>query len=69
MKLYVKVALGVVFVLAVAGILGALYLYNKQPADTSKAKADLVKQCRESMQYSAPVVIPVQLSFIQAEAR
>ena len=42
---------------------------NIDHAYRSKAKADLVKQCRESMQYSAPVVIPVQLSFIQAEAR
>ncbi|MCU0462130.1 MAG: OB-fold putative lipoprotein [Bacteroidales bacterium] len=42
MKLPVKIALGVVFFLALAGILAALYLYNKQHKDLQKVKPDYV---------------------------
>jgi hypothetical protein len=42
MKPYVKVALSVVLVFAVAGILYALILYNKKHPDTSKVKPDFV---------------------------
>ena len=42
MKPFVKVALGLVLLLALTGILAALYLYNKQHADTSKARPDFV---------------------------
>ena len=40
MKLYVKVALFVVLVIAIGGILAGLYLFNKKHTDTSKAKPD-----------------------------
>lgn len=42
MKPYVKVALFVVLVFAVAGILYALTLYNKKHPDTSKVKPDFI---------------------------
>jgi hypothetical protein len=42
MKFYVKVALFIVLVIAVAGILYALILFNKKHVDTSKAKPDFV---------------------------
>jgi hypothetical protein len=42
MKPYVKVALFVVLILAVAGILYALILYNKKHPDTSKVKPDFI---------------------------
>ncbi len=42
MKTYVKVALAVVSLIAIGGILAALYLYNLQHTDTSKAKPDFV---------------------------
>ncbi len=40
MKTYIKVSLFVVFFVALAGILGALYLYNLKAEDLSKAKPD-----------------------------
>jgi hypothetical protein len=40
MKTSVKVALFVVFFFALAGILGALYLYNKKPADMTTVAPD-----------------------------
>jgi hypothetical protein len=42
MKTSIKVALFVVFFIALAGILGALYLYNKKHADMSRVKPDFV---------------------------
>jgi len=42
MKTYVKIALAVISLIAIGGILAALYLYNLQHADTSKAKPDFV---------------------------
>jgi uncharacterized protein YlzI (FlbEa/FlbD family) len=42
MKLYVKIALGVVFFIALTGILAALYMFNLKHIDTSKAKPDFV---------------------------
>jgi hypothetical protein len=42
MKLYVKIALGVVFLIALSSILGALYLYNKKSPDLAKVKPDFV---------------------------
>ncbi|MCX6333592.1 MAG: hypothetical protein NT092_04720 [Bacteroidia bacterium] len=42
MKLYIKIALWVVFFLALAGILAALYLFNKQHKDLQKTKPDIV---------------------------
>lgn len=40
MKTSVKVALFVVFFVALGGILGALYLYNKKPADMASVTPD-----------------------------
>lgn len=42
MKTYVKIALFVVFFLAVGGILAALYLYNLKPQDLHKVTADFI---------------------------
>jgi hypothetical protein len=42
MKPFVKVALFVVFFLAVGGILAALYYYNLKPEDLKKSKPDYV---------------------------
>ena len=42
MKLYVKIALGVVLLFAVAGIGIALYYYNLKPQDLQKVKADFI---------------------------
>jgi len=42
MKPLVKIALFVVFFIAVAGILAALIMFNKKHVDTSKAKPDYV---------------------------
>jgi len=42
MKTPVKVALFVVFFIAVGGILAALYMYNMKHTDTAKAKPDFV---------------------------
>ena len=42
MKLYVKIALGVVTLIALAGILAALYMFNMKHKDMAKAKADFV---------------------------
>jgi len=42
MKTYVKVALAVVSLIAIGGILAALYLYNQQHADLSKSRPDFV---------------------------
>ena len=42
MKTYVKIALAVVSLIAIGGILAALYLYNLKPADMSKSKPDFV---------------------------
>lgn len=42
MKTPVKIALFVVFFIAVGGILAALYLYNKQHTDTAKTSPDFV---------------------------
>ena len=42
MKTYVKVLLFAVFFLALAGILGALYMFNKQHKDLQKVKPDYV---------------------------
>ena len=42
MKTSVKVALFVVFFIALAGILGALYLYNKKHADMIRVTPDYV---------------------------
>jgi len=42
MKLYVKIALGVVLFIALAGILAALYMFNLKHTDTSRAKPDFV---------------------------
>jgi hypothetical protein len=38
MKPYIKIALFVVFLIALGGILAALYLYNLKPEDLQKAK-------------------------------
>lgn len=42
MKTPVKIALFVVFLIAVGGILAALYMYNMKPADTAKTRPDFV---------------------------
>jgi hypothetical protein len=42
MKTYVKVALFFVTFIAIAAILGALYLYNLKATDMSKAKPDFI---------------------------
>lgn len=42
MKLYVKIALGFVVFVALAGILGALYLFNLKHSDMAKAKPDFI---------------------------
>jgi hypothetical protein len=42
MKLYVKILLGVVVFIAIAGIGAALYLFNMQHKDLNKAKPDFV---------------------------
>jgi hypothetical protein len=42
MKSYVKIALFVVFFVAVAGILAAIYLYNLKPKDLQKVKPHFV---------------------------
>lgn len=42
MKTYVKISLAVVSLLALAGILGALYMYNMKHTDMAKAKPDFV---------------------------
>jgi hypothetical protein len=42
MKTYVKIALAVVFLIAVGGILAALYLYNLKTKDLQKVKPDFV---------------------------
>lgn len=42
MKTSVKIALAVVFVVAVGGILAALYLYNLKPKDLQKVNPDYV---------------------------
>ena len=42
MKLYVKIAIAVVLVIAVAGIGTALYFYNLKPQDLQKSKPDYV---------------------------
>jgi hypothetical protein len=42
MKLYVKIALGVVFLAALTSILAALYLYNKKSPDLAKVKPDYI---------------------------
>jgi hypothetical protein len=42
MKPYVKIALFVVFFLALAGILTALYLFNMQHKDLQKVKPDFI---------------------------
>ena len=42
---------------------------NIDAAYRSKEKAKLVKQCREEFQLIVPAPAPVQLSFMQAEAR
>lgn len=42
MKLYVKIILGVVVFLAVAGIGSALYMFNMQHKDLNKTKPDFV---------------------------
>ena len=47
MKLYVKIALAVVFLIAVAGIGVALYYYNLKPQDLQKAKPDFVVSATE----------------------
>jgi hypothetical protein len=41
MKTPVKIALAIVFVIAVGGILAALYLYNLKPKDLQKVKPDI----------------------------
>jgi hypothetical protein len=42
MKLYVKIALFVVLLIALSGILIGLMMYNKKHVDTAKAKPDFV---------------------------
>jgi hypothetical protein len=42
MKLYIKIILGVVVFLAVAGIGGALYMFNMEHKDLNKTKPDFV---------------------------
>jgi len=42
MKTYVKIALGVVFFLAIAGIGTGIYLFNLKPKNLSRVKADFV---------------------------
>lgn len=42
MKLYIKISLFVVLVVAVSGFLYALMLYNQKHTDTAKAKPDFV---------------------------
>ena len=42
MKTPVKIALAVVFIIAVGGILAALYLYNLKPKDLQKVKPDFI---------------------------
>ena len=42
MNTYIKIALGVVLFIAIAGIGAGLYLFNLKPKDLSKAKPDFV---------------------------
>jgi hypothetical protein len=42
MKTSVKIALALVLIIALGGILGGLYLFNKQHADLQKSKPDFV---------------------------
>jgi tRNA_anti-like len=42
MKLYVKIALFVVLVIAISGILAGLIMFNKKHTDTSRAKPDFI---------------------------
>lgn len=42
MKTYVKIALGVVMLLAISGILAALYFYNLKHPDMAKARPDFI---------------------------
>jgi hypothetical protein len=42
MKLYVKIALFVVLIIAISGTLYSLYLFNLKHPDTAKAKPDFV---------------------------
>jgi hypothetical protein len=42
MKLYIKIALGVVIFIALSGILAALYMFNLKHTDMAKAKPDFV---------------------------
>jgi hypothetical protein len=42
MKTYIKILLGVVMFISLAGILAALYMYNLKHTDMAKAKPDFV---------------------------
>jgi len=42
MKPFAKIALAVVLIIAIGGILGALYLYNLKPKDLKTVKPDFV---------------------------
>jgi hypothetical protein len=42
MKLYIKIAIGIVLFLAIAGIGTGLYLFNMKPRDLSKARPDFI---------------------------
>lgn len=42
MKVYIKIALFVVFFFALAGILAALIMFNRKHIDTSRAKPDFI---------------------------
>jgi hypothetical protein len=42
MKKPVKISLSIIFVVAVAGVVTAVWLFNKKPADLRKTKPDLI---------------------------
>jgi hypothetical protein len=50
MKTYIKVALFIVFFIALAGILTALYYYNLKSADLAKVKPDFILTASELQQ-------------------
>lgn len=42
MKPFAKIALAIVLIIAIGGILGALYMYNLKPKDLKRVKPDFV---------------------------
>lgn len=51
MKSSLKIVLAIVFFLAVAGIIAALYLYNLKPKDLNKVKPDYVLSSSDLQKY------------------